>query len=84
MQRFKFGPIDLYGCHDALQRLNEYLDRELGPEETAKVRFHLRICRECAEKFAFDEQFNAALREKLVRLDVPETLREKLSRPPLG
>lgn len=81
MQRIHLGPIDLYGCHEALERLDDYLDRELSAEETAKVRLHLRICRVCSKKFAFEAQFNVALREKLVRLDVPANLQEKVARP---
>lgn len=80
MQRLKFGPIDLYGCREALARLDDYVDRELSASETAKVRFHLRLCHECARKFAFEADLNLGLREKLQRLDVPESLKEKVAR----
>jgi anti-sigma factor (TIGR02949 family) len=81
MLRIRFGPIDLYGCQDALDRLDDYLDSELSPTETAKVRTHLRICRFCSKKFAFEDQFNVALREKLLHLDIPESLKDKVARP---
>jgi anti-sigma factor (TIGR02949 family) len=80
MQRLRIGPIDLLGCHDALARLDDYVDRELSASEMSKVRFHLRICRRCAERFAFEAEIEQGLREKLARLDVPESLKEKVAR----
>ena len=80
MKRIHFGPIDFFGCADALQRLDPYLDRELSASESAKLRFHLRICRQCAQRFAFEADFNTALREKLGHLEVSPEWKAKIAR----
>ncbi len=63
-----------YTCNEALSRLDDYLDRELSPREIELVARHLKICRHCAEKFAFEAAFVADLREKLRHLDAPPHL----------
>lgn len=72
MFRIQILGLDLYGCQEALERLDDYIDRELSPEERAKVSQHLRICHECARKFRFEEEFNAGLRDKVGKVLLPD------------
>ncbi|MBO3084792.1 mycothiol system anti-sigma-R factor [Cellulomonas fengjieae] len=41
-------------CKDALDRLWEYLDAELGPLDAATVRAHLTECDGCLEEYDVD------------------------------
>lgn len=74
MRRIHFLGIDLYGCKEALERLDDYVDRELSPEETQKVAQHLKICHHCAKKFRFEQELVGGLRAKLQHLSVPDGL----------
>ena len=72
MLRVQFLGLDLYGCKEALGRLDDYLDRELSPDEQAKVRTHLRICQECARKFSFEDKLNSGVRERVNKELLPD------------
>lgn len=64
MLRIKILGLDIYGCREALERLDDYLDHELSPEEQKKVRQHLAICRHCLHKFKFQEELLLGVRAK--------------------
>ncbi len=65
MHRIKLLGLDIYGCREALERLDDYVDRELLPEEDKKVRQHLAICRHCLHKFKFQEALLLGVRAKV-------------------
>ena len=67
-----------YECADALARLDDYLDRQLTSKERRLVEQHLAICTACAPKFRFEATFNAELRRKLARIDVPPRLADRV------
>lgn len=69
----------ILSCKEALQRLDDYLDRELTPEETRRVQRHLKLCRACATKFATEARFLEEMRGKLERLEVPSHLKNSIS-----
>ena len=65
MFRIKVLGLDIYGCRQAMERLEDYVDRELAPDETKKVAQHLKICHECARKFKFEQDLVEGLRAKV-------------------
>ena len=71
--------FNLYTCREALQRLDDYIDRELPPQETERVRRHLRLCHACAKKFAFEMDIVEGVRAKLRRIEAPSDLLAKIS-----
>jgi anti-sigma factor (TIGR02949 family) len=71
--------FNLYTCKEALQRLDDYIDRELTPQEMKRVQLHLKICRTCAKKFAVEASVIAEVRAKLRRVEVPAGLKENLA-----
>lgn len=71
MKRLKLGPLDLYGCREALERLDDFLDRELLRDETKKVATHLAICRACAQKFRFEKLFVEEINRKMNAVQLP-------------
>jgi anti-sigma factor (TIGR02949 family) len=72
-------PIKPITCFEALQRLEDYLDRELSPHDLAVVEAHLEVCDACAREFAFEESLIAGIRSRLRRAALPEGLRGRLS-----
>ena len=72
MFRIRAFGLDIYGCHEALARLDDFTDRELSPDETRRVAAHLRICRECASKFRFQEELVAGIKQKIAHVEAPQ------------
>ena len=73
MFRIKVLGLDIYGCREALERLDDYTDRELAPDETEKVAQHLKLCHECARKFKFESELVNGLREKIESVQAPDS-----------
>ena len=68
MRQMKLLGLSILGCHEALMRLDDFLDRELSPTETRQVRFHLRLCGKCARKFAWQREYLGAIQQRLEHL----------------
>jgi predicted anti-sigma-YlaC factor YlaD len=58
-------------CEAVLERLWEYLDHELVPEEAAAVRAHLGHCTGCYPSFCCDRAFLEMLARQRVRCSAP-------------
>lgn len=71
---------DRFTCEEALRRLDDFLDRELRPEELQRVQSHLETCAACAREFGFEAAVVTEVRTKLRRIGVPTELRTRLSR----
>lgn len=65
-------------CHEAAERLFEWLDGELGPEEHERVGTHLETCARCYPKLMFEKSFREALARAAEDESVPEDLRERI------
>lgn len=70
--------LDRYTCLETVERLADYLDRELSAAETVEVERHLNTCERCLQRFQFEAAVLDELRAKLRRVPVPETLAERL------
>lgn len=66
--------LGFYDCHDAMERLDDYLDGELSPREQRQVAIHLAICFKCAQHYRFERGFIRDLRAKLSRVEAPPEL----------
>lgn len=73
------GVPDRLTCEEAFERLDDYLDRELTPDQMRLVHEHLEICAVCASEYRFESGIIAGVREKLRRVAVPEGLRARIS-----
>lgn len=65
-------------CDAVVRRLDDYLDRELSPEEMGLVQVHLGVCAQCAREHRFEAHVIDAIRSKLSRLDVPASLSARI------
>jgi anti-sigma factor (TIGR02949 family) len=70
--------VDRYTCLETVERLADYLDRELSTAETAEVERHLSTCERCLRRFQFEAAVLDELRTKLRHVSVPESLTERL------
>ena len=61
-------------CSEVFRRLDDYLDRELSPEEMLLVRAHLETCAACAAEHRFERRVLDSVKEKVRRLPVPSDL----------
>ncbi len=66
--------LGFYDCHDTLERLDDYLDRELAPHEQRQVAIHLAICFQCAKLHRFERGFIDDMRAKLEHVEAPPEL----------
>jgi anti-sigma factor (TIGR02949 family) len=71
--------FDRYTCEEMLRRLDDYLDRELSPDETRRVEEHLTECEACIREFGFEASVVRAVREKLRDVEVPESLLDRVA-----
>jgi anti-sigma factor (TIGR02949 family) len=66
-------------CEETFRRLDDFVDRELAPEEMAMVREHLEGCAVCASEYRFEAGVLAAVKSKLRRLAAPADLLQRIS-----
>ncbi|HEX5868930.1 MAG TPA: zf-HC2 domain-containing protein [Longimicrobium sp.] len=71
--------IDRYTCEEAFRCLDDYLDRELDPEQMECVRQHLETCAMCASEIDFEQTVIDDVRGKLRRIRAPGDLMTRIS-----
>jgi anti-sigma factor (TIGR02949 family) len=71
--------FDRYTCEEMLRRLDDYLDRELTPDEIRRVEEHLKDCEACIREFGFEANVISAVRSKLRQVEVPDTLADRVA-----
>lgn len=71
--------LDRYTCEEAFRRLDDYLDRELAPDEMARMHEHLETCAACAREFAFEASVLDGVKRKLRQIDVPSDVLARLT-----
>jgi anti-sigma factor (TIGR02949 family) len=65
-------------CEEAVKRLNDFLSRELAPEEEVQVQQHLKDCNGCFQKFRFEETLLRRLRDAVGQVQAPDGLRQRI------
>ncbi len=65
-------------CHDCLEQLYQYLDKELSEEELATVRHHLEECHGCSDHFYFEARFMRKIHDAFAGERAPGDLRERI------
>lgn len=67
-------------CEELFRRLDDYLDREVTPEEAQRIREHLEICAVCAAEYRFEASVLKNVRDKLRRIAAPPDLMARITR----
>lgn len=70
--------LDRFTCEETFRRLDDYLDRELGPDEMQLVSEHLALCAVCTEEFAFEASVIDGVKRKLRQIDAPDDLSSRV------
>ena len=66
-------------CEEAFRRLDDYLDRELGEEDTRLIGEHLAVCEACLREFTFERSVLDGVRRKLERTEASASLRTRIA-----
>jgi mycothiol system anti-sigma-R factor len=68
-------PREETDCSEALLRVYEFLDGELGPDECARIQHHLDECRHCLEQYDLDTTIKSLIKRSCGCESAPPTLR---------
>jgi len=69
------GAESVTDCSEALLRVYEFLDGELGPDECAKIQAHLDECGPCLKEYDLDTTLKALVKRSCECEQAPDTLR---------
>ena len=67
-------------CKDCVDRLSDFVDRELSAEEITAVEQHLEECFGCSREFRFEGAMLESIKVTLRRVQAPPSLLEKIRR----
>jgi|KBSSwiStaDraftv2_1062776.scaffolds.fasta_scaffold3399485_2 anti-sigma factor (TIGR02949 family) len=67
-------------CKDCVDRLGDFVDRELTAEEITAVEQHLEECFGCSREFRFEGAVLESIKVTLRRVQAPPSLLEKIRR----
>ena len=65
-------------CSDCVDRLAEFVDRELTAEDLDLVEAHLNRCVSCAREFRFEGEVVECIKAKLRRVQAPPDLVDRI------
>ena len=65
------------GCREALERVYDFMDGEIDPDEAARVEEHFQLCARCYPHLKLEECFRRRMREAVSRPEVPGGLRDR-------
>ena len=71
--------LDRTTCEETFRRLDDYVDRQLSPDEMRLIEAHLQECAACSREFVFEASVIREVRHKLRRLDAPAALLDRIS-----
>jgi anti-sigma factor (TIGR02949 family) len=71
------GP-DKCSCKEAFEKLDDYLFRELTPEEIKRLELHLCECIHCANAYKFEGKMLACVKKKIEQIALPADLKERV------
>lgn len=72
------GALDRYTCEQVFHLLDDYIDRELAPDEITRVEEHLATCAQCARESRFEHSLLEGLKSKIRQIEVPRSAVERV------
>lgn len=70
---------DRISCEEVIERLFDYLDRELDSELRNRINAHLERCRDCFTRAEFEKRLRSRVNET-ADVEAPERLRRRIRR----
>lgn len=74
------SPIDYRSCSQVFAMLDDYVDRELSPDDLAQIERHLEFCARCASEFRLEGELLRTIRDKVRRIALPPGLQSRVWR----
>jgi mycothiol system anti-sigma-R factor len=65
-------------CMEALERVHEYLDGELGEVSHSEVEHHFSMCQRCYPHLRLEERFRDILHQSQTQEKAPDHLRQQV------
>ena len=65
-------------CQEAVDRLHEYLDRELDNMTSAQIDKHLDLCRLCCDSLEFEKKMKDLVQNSCINEKAPSFLRDRI------
>jgi mycothiol system anti-sigma-R factor len=65
-------------CQEAVERLYDYLDKEIDKITAARIEKHLDLCRLCCDHFEFEKKMKELVQKSCIRQKAPSFLKEKI------
>jgi mycothiol system anti-sigma-R factor len=65
-------------CSEVLYRVYEYLDGEMGRDETSRIAAHLQECGPCLEQYDLDQAVKAVVKRSCQCEEAPVELRRQI------
>ncbi len=65
-------------CSEVLYRVYEYLDGEMGRDETTRIAAHLQECGPCLEQYDLDQAVKAVVKRSCQCEEAPVELRAQI------
>jgi len=72
------GEGEQISCQEAVERVYEFLDGELDPGWTERVRRHAELCERCTPHFEFERAFLEHVRKKGLARERSELLERRI------
>jgi anti-sigma factor (TIGR02949 family) len=66
-------------CEEVIERLFDYLDRELDEREVADIERHLARCRDCFTRSEFEKRLRTRV-EATAKVEAPPRLHRRIGR----
>jgi mycothiol system anti-sigma-R factor len=65
-------------CEEAVQKLFEYIDKELDGASAAQIDKHLDLCRLCCDRFEFENSLKKIVQKSCFNEKAPPILKQKI------
>jgi mycothiol system anti-sigma-R factor len=65
-------------CSEVLHRVYEYLDGEMTPDDTRKIKDHLDACGPCLQEYDLDQALKAIVKRSCACEEAPVELRTQI------
>jgi mycothiol system anti-sigma-R factor len=76
-KRYPQGEVKMT-CQEAINRLYEYLDRELDNAAATEIENHLDLCRLCCDHFEFEQKMKELVHNSCLSEKAPQILKDKI------
>ena len=67
-------------CEECIQKLDQFVDRELTDAEVRELKLHLEFCPPCEERYTFQADLKRLVRTCMEQDVAPASLRAKLQK----